>query len=1094
LATFLGPEATSSARCDGCGSELLPESYFCHACGAPQNDPATRAAAAPGERKRITVLFVDLFGGIERGDRIDAEQWHDIVDRFFSVVSVGVRHFGGTIDRLTDEGVKVLFGAPAALESHATQACHAALHVAQRLEELAASFRGRAGFALAVRMGLNSGEVVFGRVGGSSAARFTSQGHPAALAARMQQLAEPGRIYLTEHTAVLVKDYFELRELGPRSVRNADRAVRVFSLLGARAQRTRLDAARERGLSPFVGREVELRMLTQQLERTNHDGSRIVGIVGEPGIGKSRLVEEFVERQRLRGIAAHQTRCVEHARWIPFHAALSYLREALGVTNGADPATARAQLEQALHEIDPCLLESALPVLLVTLGLADATTAPPTDASSSVARELANLIRRVIERRAARLPALFVLDDQQWMDPGSDAVISDLLRDPPRTAVLILVTYRRGHARRWMSNPTFDELALRPLDRAATLRLVRTLLGAHRSLASLPERIAERAAGNPFFVEETVLSLVDSGALDGSPGSYQLRDARAEAIVPGNLHAVLAARIDQLGEREKAVLQTAAVIGREFPLALLGAVAGYDPGSLAAILRTLEEADFVSAIGWGSEATYHFRHPLLRETVYHALLRDHQAATHRLVGRELQRLYGEHAKPHAAQLALHAEAAGDLLEAARWHRDAAENASRWEPLQEYEHWRRVLACTERCEHDDASRLRLLACEAIVRLGFHQGLGPEDAETLVAEGGRIAQRLGDLRTQAMLLTAAGSLRAAAGDLDAGIAHHADAVAFARRTSDLELAMLSGSRLVLAQAFAGRLRDALRVADDLIARQRTSPIAAPTPGLASASQLELSRAMVLLDVGRLSEGATELTRIVRALRDENAPLTLAWALSISATVVRHGGDLAPALLASVDESLALARRLGVPTLLGRALCSLATVRLCEDRWEEAHALAEEAAMALREVGHAMYVDFDPTLLLSFARFGLGDIAGARAAARVAMIDAFATGTCIGQLDTMLAYARILARYGNAADQLEADHLLRHGLAMVRRCGARSREPFYWFELAGIDRRAGREARALARQHRGGRLFLAMGALGHLRRSAGLMTTPPDRLPKA
>jgi class 3 adenylate cyclase len=326
---------SAPARCDGCGAPLLPDSAFCHACGKAV---APRIAAADGEHKRITVLFIDAFGSIGLGDRLDAEQWHDIMESFFSVVSIGVQRFGGTVDRLTGEGIKVLFGAPAALENHASQACHAALHIAARLGEFATSFRARAGVEFSVRMGLNSGEVVFGRVGVDSGG-FTSQGHTAALAARMQQLAEPGQIYLTESTATLVKDFFELREMGSLPVRNANQRVQVFELLGARAHRSRLDAARDRGLSPFIGRDVEVAELDAASRQAVASGHRVVGVVGEPGVGKSRLIEEFVERQRAQGAVVDVVRCAEHARWIPFHAAQAFLRGALGVDAAAEPAS-----------------------------------------------------------------------------------------------------------------------------------------------------------------------------------------------------------------------------------------------------------------------------------------------------------------------------------------------------------------------------------------------------------------------------------------------------------------------------------------------------------------------------------------------------------------------------------------------------------------------------------------------------------------------------------------------------------------------------------------------------------------------------------
>jgi len=1084
---------SASPRCDGCAVDLLPDSSFCHACGKGLRPAPGALAAAHGEHKRITVLFVDAFGSIGLGDRLDAEQWHDIVESFFSVVSIGVQHFGGTIDRLTGEGIKVLFGAPVALENHATQACHAALHIATRLAEFAGSFRSRAGVEFSVRMGLNSGEAVFGRVGGDPERVFTSQGHTAAIAARMQQLAGPGQIYLSEHTAALVADYFEMREMGSLPVRNARTAVRVFELLGAREHRSRLDAARSRGLSPFIGREAELTELDTALQVASTSGHRVVGIVGEPGVGKSRLVEEFVQLQREQGVQVHYTQCSEHARWIPFHTTLPFLRDALNIAPADGAQASRARIESILLAIDASLA-TALPVLFTVLGLSDPAEAGQASASSVPARELARVIRSLVEQRDAQRPSIFILDDQQWMDAGSDAVFGDLVHDPARSSVLVLVTYRRGHRRRWMRDPDFSELSLRPLDRAATLQLVRALLGSDRSLATLPQRIAERAAGNPFFVEETVLALVDSRALEGTLGSYRLRDGEADVVVPGSLHAVLAARIDQLGERQKSVLQMAAVIGPEFSIPLLAAISGYESEHLAPILHDLEAADFVSALGWGDEAVYLFRHPLLRETVYRSLLRDHRAQMHRAIVRELQRLHGERAIEHAAQIALHAEASGEDLEAARWHRHAARNTVRWDPLQGLEHWRRVLACTGlQPGSEEASRLRLLACEAIVRLGFHQGLPADEAEDLVHEGRASARRLGDLRTNALLVSAAGGLRAAAGDMVNAIAHHVEAVALAEQSNETELAMTLGARLVLSERIAGRLRDALRRADAMLAAYRSARIANPTPGLVALRQLELARAVVLVDRGALDQGAAELTRIIAALRNENAPMVLGWALALTAATIRHSGDDAPGLVARVEEARILAQHLGVPSLLGRAISSLATVRLCQERWEEARICAEEACETMLDVGHSLYLDFNPKLILSFARFGLGDRTGARTAALDALHEAFARGARLGQIDAMLAYSRILVRYGTANEQDEGLRLLRHGLAMVRETGARSRAPFFWFELAGVARRGGDEARAMVNQRRGARLLIAMNAVGHLRRAAGLMTSPPSSEPQ-
>ena len=1074
---------TDTGHCAACGIHLLEDSVFCHGCG--------RALVVPpaGEHKPISVLFIDAFGSIGLGDRLDAEQWHEVMESFFAAVSTAVQHYGGTIDRLTGEGIKVLFGAPVALESHATQACHAALRLRERLDGFAASFREQAGVEFEARMGISSGEAVFGPVGANGGGTFTSQGHVAALAARMQQIAAPGEIYLTEDTAALVSDYFELRELGELAVRNANRRVRTFELVAARGDRTRLDAARERGLSPLLGREHELAELDESLRASVRDGLRVVGVVGEPGIGKSRLVEDFAELQRARGVMVTFTHCAEHARWVPFHTTVPFLRAAFGVRASDDPALVRERVTTMLRELDPALLDT-LPVIATAFGFADAAEAARATTGSTPARAFARILRALLDRHEPTEPVMFVVDDQQWMDPGADALFDEMVRNPSSVPVLVLVTYRRGHERSWMRDAHFRQLSLRPLDDATTLRLVHAMMGDDPSLRALQGRIVERAAGNPLFVEESVLSLAAAGAITGTPGAYRLGNPAAEVTVPATLYAILASRLDRLGEHEKAVLQAASVIGRDFPVALLCRVTGLDTEQLAAVLHTLEASEFVAAVGWGEEPSYHFRHPLLQQTAYRSLLSDRRAVLHRAVADALIQPCGTRNNPNAGRIALHVEAAGDDLDAARWHRRAAWQTVGWDPGQSYAHWRRVLECTGRVGGAAAARLRVLACEAVVRLGVLHGLPSDEAEALVREGTEIARRFGDVRMQALLSSAAGTLRGSTGDIEVGIAHQRDAVRHAQQTRDPGLALLTAAQLLFSNRVAGNLDEGLRLADETLAVWRPEDVAALGPDLVALRQLELGRSMLMLDRGRLDEGAAELTRIIAAMRDEDSPVAYAWALSLTATVVRHVGDPAPVLAARIEEAHERALRTAVPTVVGRTLCSLATLRLSQHRWADARVLAEEALAVMRNLGHVFYVDVDPRLALSFARFALGDIPGARDAAYEAMRNAFASGARLGQIDTLSALGRLLVRYGTLAEIGRGVNMLRHGLALARQCRARSREPFLWLDLAGLDRRGGNERRAIARQRRGVRQLFAMNAYGHLPHLPGLMTSPPER----
>jgi len=296
--------------------------------------------------------------------------------------------------------------------------------------------------------------------------------------------------------------------------------------------------------------------------------------------------------------------------------------------------------------------------------------------------------------------------------------------------------------------------------------------------------------------------------------------------------------------------------------------------------------------------------------------------------------------------------------------------------------------------------------------------------------------------------------------------------------------------MSKRIAGHLDDALHRADELIEHHRSTRIDRPTPGLVALRQLELARVVILLDRGDLQRGGAELQRIVAALRGDDAPTVLAWALSVNASVLRHSGDDSPLVIARVEESLALAQHLGVPSLLARAINAVATARLCQERWAEAYELAEQARAILFDAAHTFYVDVNPPLVLTYALFGLGDVTAARAAGSEALRFATARGSRLGQIDALLAYGRVLMRTGDARERAEGRHMVRHGLALVRQTRSRSREPHFWLELANDARRAGDERRCQANRRRAVRLLLAMNALGHVRRSAAALTTTAPR----
>src|SRR5436309_2412106 len=586
-------------RCARCGSELPLSASFCHDCGLPAVDttPATpeprvytpkhlaekiltSRVALEGERKQVTVLFADVKGSMELAEQLDPEAWHGIMDRFFQLLAAGVHRFEGTVNQYMGDGIMALFGAPVAHEDHARRACYAALHLAGELRRYATELRLRQALSFSVRMGLNSGEVVVGKIGDDLRMDYTALGHTVGLAARMEQLAEPGKVFLTEHTARLVAGFFTLRDLGESAVKGVGAPLRVYELEGVGALRTRLDVARARGFSRFVGRTAEMASLEAALGRAVAGTGQVIGVVAEAGVGKSRLCQEFTERARAQGIAVYDAHCVAHGKMIPFFLVLELMRGYFGITDQDGDEAARRKVAGTLLLLDP-ELTGALPLLLDFLGVPDPERPVPRMDPEARQRQLFELIRRLVRARSRREPAVFLIDDLHWIDGASEGFVETAIEALSGARPLFLVNFRPEYHAAWTQKSYYQQLPLLPLGPEAIAELLASLLGTDPSLAGLVERVRERTRGNPFFIEEVVQSLLEAGTLHGTRGSYRLARPVAEVAIPATVQAVLAARIDRLPEREKQILQTAAVIGREFSEPIVQAVVELPPSELA---------------------------------------------------------------------------------------------------------------------------------------------------------------------------------------------------------------------------------------------------------------------------------------------------------------------------------------------------------------------------------------------------------------------------------------------------------------------------------------------------------------------------------
>src|SRR5262245_22992219 len=462
-------------------------------------------SALEGERKHVTVPFADVKGSMDLAERMDPEEWSAMMNRFFQILSAGVQRFEGFVDKFTGDGIMALFGAPIAHEDHAQRACYAALSLRDEIRRYADALRLSHGIDFSVRVGINSGDVVVGRIGDDLRMDYTAQGHTVGLAQRMEQLAAAHSVYLGESTAKLVSGYVELRDLGTAAVKGASAPIRVFELVGIGKHRSRLDVARSRGLTRWVGRDAEVETLQAALGLTRSGNGQGIGVVAEAGTGKSRLCAEFVERCRRRGISVNEGHCPAHGKTVSYLPVLEILRDIFEIDDRDGADEARRKIAGTLQLLDGSFRD-LVPLVFDFMGVPDPER-PALMSPEARERHFAAFVRRLTRARSERELRVLLLDDAHWIDAGSDALLGQVVDAASGTQTLLVVNFRPEYRAAWMSRSYYHQLPLAPLGREATAELVADLLGRHPSLTGLSEKIHERTRGNPFFVEEVVLSL-----------------------------------------------------------------------------------------------------------------------------------------------------------------------------------------------------------------------------------------------------------------------------------------------------------------------------------------------------------------------------------------------------------------------------------------------------------------------------------------------------------------------------------------------------------------------------------------------------------
>ena len=898
-----------------------------------------------GERKQVTVLFADVQGSMDLAERHDPEQWRKIMQGFFSILSDEVHRFGGTVDKFTGDGIMAIFGAPVAHEDHARRACFAALRMLDDIAEYAAELRRGHGLNFSARIGINSGEVIAGEIGGDDGG-YTAVGHTVGLAQRMEALAEPGKAYLTEAAAGLARGYLELEDLGEFEIKGASRPVRVFELAGVGAARSRLDLSRERGFSHFVGRDAEMAVLEEALERAKAGEGAAVGIVAEPGVGKSRLCHELAERARASGIEVFECQGQAHGREIPFMPVLQMLRSYFGIADADSERIVREKIAGRALLLDPAFADE-LPVLFDFLGVPDPERPLPQLSAEARERALRGVVCHLVRAPGRRHPIVTIVEDLHWIDRASEALLGELLGSVEGTQTLAMVNFRPEYEPAWTGPPDYHQISLEPLGPAGTAELLRDLAGEDPSLDGLAELIHERSAGNPFFIEEIVRDLAESGSLQGERGAYRLARPVEDTGVPASVQTVLAARIDRLDPEAKRLLQVASVAGKEVPERALRLTAGLERDEIDPLLCDLTDSGFLYELELYPERVFAFRHPLTREVAYNTQLGEQRAATHAAVARALIELNPDRGDELAALIASHMESGGETLEAARWSARAAYWAGSSHPGDALRLWRRVTELVAELP-EDGETAALAVTSRLLQLQFAWRLGMDAAEEarLAAEAEKIATRSGDLHSLAMLKMATSARPGFDHRADEWLAAVREVNRLADESGDLPLRIALRAAGSYAYLCAGDF-DGFETELDRVL-ELTGGDHGAGAGIVIGSPIAwatMGKALAVRERGRLDEAEELFNRALETATEDGDPETASWTRGNLSLLLASRGDLSAAL-ALARRNCELTERLGDVFSRSVALSSLSSAQLASEEYAEALTSIEQSERVYRE----------------------------------------------------------------------------------------------------------------------------------------------------
>lgn len=1000
-------------NCVTCGMPNLRGSRFCGSCGQKLDQSTVLA-----ERKVVTVLFADIVGSTELIGEKDPERALSHLAPALARMAIAANQFHGTVLRTMGDGIMVLFGVPHIREDHALLACRAALAMQQASQD-----NGQV-----LRIGLHSGEVVTGPTLNFINER-SAYGAAIHLASRLEHMASPGDICMTETTFQLVRPLCDAVSLGAQEIKGFVRPVTVHRLIRLKSAGTSEQFGHTM-LTAYRGRGEELRRLERALEDATSGHGNVVGICASPGLGKSRLCFEFAERCRERQIPVLEARASSYDYSGPLQPLLEFLRAFFRIQPQDSKDAARARIVAGVQAISPALSDDVV-ALTDILGVADAASAAtkldPKARHARLVRAIVNLVRE-----GGRMPALTIIEDIHWLDEGSQAFIDTLIEAVAQTRVLVLLTYRPSYDPLWKTAAHVQEMRLGELSQQDVAALVAESVGSHPLGRDLRRRIVERSGGNPFFAEELVRALADQGSLVGEAGRYLVTDSAPVDTLPTTVQGVIGARIDRLSEGDKAVLQIGATIGREFPVAVLEEVADLAREQVADSLTRLCNLDLLRhAVGADGSMFYAFRHPLIQEVAYAMQLKARRISLHAAAAKAIEHFHQNRLDEYAGLIAYHLEAAGDVDATAKYVARSALWIGTTDIGEALKSWRKVRVLLNSQSRSSANdQLRILASGQIVSLGWREGMTADEAAPLAEEALGLARETHSTSAEMLLLAGYGRILAASSSADAYVTHLEQAYALST-VGDVSHRTLLQGLFCQAYGLAGRMREALAASNAALGGiGQIDRYHEQLLGFNIERWVQSLRARILVRIGDYSTGRHDLVQLIASELKHPDPavqfiphhglVELAWLTSDAALGQAHARRLTE-----------VARKSELPYLKVYAdaceglACSLAGDQAAAIVW------LETALEFARQRRAALDYESDIMAWLAEVYRRSGNPAEAIPAARAAIAMARARAARLAETRALVTLAASLS--GDAEE--EAQQFLCDAEAMIAETGAKA-----------------------------------------------------------